>query len=316
MAIWIIDTGNTKRGFYFSKVQDITSHAYLKEDNNDYIPVFGNEKVYAFHTQSDPRSMVIFEKENENGSFTTSIGLKNFDNSSTSQPLRLEEIKEFLDSADSNLSPVVMLQYQFDSPDADVANSEAIENARYVTKITDTQGNSRIVDIITDETVWSSPEQKHVINYFFAGKIKSIPDTYFILLNSFRTELYQELRTFENHVFEYLDHATGSFGDFFIRPSVSNGKIFGDTIFAESSNIKLKIFGETNEFLSNNNFTANDINYEYESNLICSKNSEGNLDIDLGDKTVGFVSINIPSNNMLDVAPDIAIRRTFTVHRN
>lgn len=315
MAIWLIDSGNTKRGFYFSKIQDIVSHAYLKEENSEYVPAFSDESIYSFHSQMDPNSIVIFEKEQEDGSFVTSVGLRRFD-METSQPLRLDEIKAFLDSADSDLSPVVALQYQFESPDAAVSNSEAIENARYVTKVTDTNGYSSVVDIVTGETVWGTPEQKHVINYLFAGKIKSIPNTYFILLNAFRTELYQELRTFGGHTFDYLDQATGSFKNYFIRPSVESGKIFDDVIFADAQTLKLDVFGEENFFLSSNNLTANDINYEIESSVTCVKDADGNLDIDMGDKTMAFVSIYIPSNNLIDAAPDMSIRRTFTIYRN
>jgi len=315
MAKWLIDTGNTKKGFYFSKVQDVVSHAYLKEENSEYIPVLGGQNMYAAHSQTDPNNIIIFEKQNEDGSFVTSIGLKRFD-LSTSQPLRLDEIKAYLDSAEAELSPVVALQYQFETADADVSNSEAIENARYITKVTDAEGNSKIVDILTDETVWDSPELKHVINYLFIGKIKSIPDTYYILLNGFRTELYQQLQQFGEHTFEYLDQATGSFKNYFIRPTVENGKLFDDVIFAEAQSLKLKVFGDQNFFLSSNNLTANDVDYKFESSVSCVKDADGNLDIDMGDKTTAFVSVFIPSNNMLDVTPDMSIRRTFTIHRS
>jgi hypothetical protein len=315
MAKWLIDIGNNKRGFYFSKVQDITSNAFLTESKGEYVANFDESGMYAFHSQTDPRSVIIFEETLEDESAVTSIGLKKV-NESTSQPLRLDAIKTFLDSAQSATSPLVALQYQFESASANVTTREAIENARYVTKITNIDGSHRMVDIVSEETVWTSPEQKHVVNYLFAGKIASVPDTYFILLNGFRTELYQELNESNGNTFEYLSQSTGSFKNFFIKPAVVNGKLFDDIIFAEGQNIVVKPFGEFNQFLAKHSLSANDVSYEFETNSVsCTKDSNGNLNIDLGTKTIAYLSISIPSNNLLDLGPDLAIRRTFTIHR-
>lgn len=315
MAKWLIDIGNNKRGFYFSKVQDITANAFLTESGGEYVANFDEAGIYAFHSQTDPRNVIIFEEILEDGSAVTSIGLKKV-NESTSQPLNLDAIKTFLDSDQSATSPLVALQYQFDSPAAEVTTRTAIENARYVTKITNPDGSHNMVDIISNETVWSSPEQKHVVNYLFAGKISSVPDTYFILLNAFRTELYQELSESNGHTFEYLNQSTGSFKNFFIRPDVVNGRVFDDVIFAENQNMVVKPFGHVHQFLMKNNLTANDISYEFETNCeSCTKDANGNLNIDLGTKPVAYLSISLPSNNLLDLGPDLAIRRTFTIHR-
>jgi hypothetical protein len=315
MAKWLIDIGNNKRGLYFSKIQDITAIASLTEENGEYVANFSQDSMYASHSQTDPRNVIIFEEVQEDGSIVTSIGLKKT-NESTSQPLRLDAIKTFLDSAQSATSPLVALQFQFDSASANVTTKHAIENARYVTKITNEVGNYDMVDIITDEVVWSSPEKKHVVNYFFAGKIKSLPDTYFILLNGFRTELYQELTESNGHTFEYLSQSSGSFKNFLLNSSVVNGKLFDDTIFAQSQIITVKPFGNRHCWLTKHNLTTSNVDYEFESNCeSCTKDQDGNLIVDLGTKTIAYLSISLPANNLLDLGFDLAIRRTFTIHR-
>jgi hypothetical protein len=112
-----------------------------------------------------------------------------------------------------------------------------------------------------------------------------------------------------------LSQSTGSFKTFLLNSSVVNGKLFDDTIFAQSQNITVNPFGNS-RWLTKHNLTPNDINYEFESNCeLCTKDQDGNLIVDLGTKTIAYLSISLPANNLLDIGSDLAIRRTFTIHR-
>ena len=160
MTNWLIDSGNTKRGLYFSKMQDVSASVTITQrDDGSYNTGLLDENLYQYHSQTNPNSFVIFEQADETGIIRKHVGLQYFDES-VSQPLLLDEIKNFLDSAQGETSPFVALQYQFASPDSVVSNREAIENSRYISKVTESDGSQRVIDVITGETVWSSPDVK------------------------------------------------------------------------------------------------------------------------------------------------------------
>jgi hypothetical protein len=72
---------------------------------------------------------------------------------------------------------------------------------------------------------------------------------------------------------------------------------------------------ESKSFMKTSSIKTADVNYVVETNVAYTKDSNGYLNFDMEDKPVGYVSITIPANNMFDAGDDIAIRRTFTIHR-
>lgn len=318
MANWLIDSGNTKRGFYFSNIQDIFKNGVIQEVDGEVVPSLGDgDSFMGYHSSIDPRNLVIFDEINpETNAATTSIGLKRADQA-VSIPLELDAVKAFLDSDAGNTSPIVALQYQFESPDAAVTTREAISDAKYVTKVTATDGTMRAVDIETNATIWQSPNKTHVVNYVFFGKVNGVPDTYYMLLNSFRTELYSELRETNGHKFFYLDQATGGMRNFFIRPEFTNAKLLdNDVVIASSDNFTMKLFDENAAIFANTSIGLGDVDYTFESNALVADDGQGGLAIDMTGRESAYLSVKIADDIVLDQEPKISVRRTFTIHKS
>jgi hypothetical protein len=305
MANWLIDTGNTKRGFYFSRIQDIFKNANVQQVDGELVTSFANgDSFMGYHSSIDPRNLVIFDDINPvTNEATTSIGLKRVD-AVVSIPLELDTVKAFLDSDQGSISPLVALQYQFESPDAAVTTREAIEAAKYVTKVT------------TAETIWESPNKTHVVNYVFFGKVNGVPDTYYMLLNSFRTELYNELRDSNGNKFFYLDQSTGGMKEFLLRPEFSGAKLLdNDVVVADGDVFSINFFDENSAIIANTSVTPANIDYSVESNALVADNGAGGLTVDMSGRDFAYVSVKIASGIILDHGPMIEVRRTFTIHK-
>jgi hypothetical protein len=317
MANWLIDTGNTKRGFYFSRIQDIFKNANVQQVDGELVTSFADgDSFMGYHSSIDPRNLVIFDDINPvTNEATTSIGLKRVD-AVVSIPLELDTVKAFLDSDQGSVSPMVVLQYQFESPDAAVTTREAIESAKYVTKVTTDEGVMQAVDIKTGETIWESPNKTHVVNYVFFGKVNGVPDTYYMLLNSFRTELYNELRDSNGNKFFYLDQSTGGMKEFLLRPEFSGAKLLdNDVVVADGDVFSINFFDENSAIIANTSVTPANINYSVESNALVADNGAGGLTVDMSGRDFAYVSVKIASGIILDHGPMIEVRRTFTIHK-
>lgn len=316
MANWIVDTGNTKRGFYFSHIQDIFKNGFIYRDENDSLiaELTSSDNFMGYHSSVDPRNVIIFDETNpETGEVVTMVGLKRLDQVAAI-PLKLDMVKQFLDSSDAEVSPIVALQYQFASADASVTTKQAIENAIYVTKIGAADGTARAINIADGSTVWETPNKTHVVNYLLFGKVAGVANTYFILLNSFRTELYNELQESNGHKFHYIDQSTGGMKNFFIRPVLTGATLLdNDIIVADSDTFSLSLFNGS--FLSDAGLTINDISFAVSSSISYTDNGNGQLSFDLTGKDHAYVSIKVGSNIVLDQEPKISIRRSFNIYK-
>jgi hypothetical protein len=317
MANWLIDTGNTKRGFYFSRIQDIFKNANIQQVDGELVTSFADgDSFMGYHSSIDPRNLVIFDDINPvTNESTTSIGLKRVD-AVVSIPLKLDTVKAFLDSDQGSISPIVALQYQFESPDAAVTTREAIEAAKYVTKVTTAEGVMQAVDIETGETIWQSPDKTHVVNYVFFGKVDGVPDTYYMLLNSFRTELYNELRESNGHKFFFLDQSTGGMKEFLLRPEFSGAKLLDNDVVVAAGNVfSMNLFDENSAIIANTSVTPASIEYSVESNALVADNGAGGLTVDMTGREFAYISVKIADGIVLVNEPKISVSRTFTIHK-
>ena len=207
MAHWLIDTGNTKRGVFYTKHQDMVNNGKIVENTDGTLTgVLGEEKMFNFHTAVDPRNLKITSEMN-GSNVNVYMGLTKNDASFKVQ-LDLDAIKNYLDSDKAKTSPIVFLSYIFNDGEDEVSIKEAIQNHKCVSKLS--KDSAEVIDIKTGEVLWTAPTTKNVVNYMFAGKIAGVPDTYYICLNSFRTELYENLLDGANHSFDFLDQSVGA----------------------------------------------------------------------------------------------------------
>jgi|TARA_B100001094_G_C18192764_1_gene808429 hypothetical protein len=313
MAHWLIDTSNNKKGLFYTKHQDIANNGKLIEgDDGNVIPVLGQEKMFQFHSAVDPRNIKLTSDEVD-GKTNYFIGLTNSSGASFKVPFELDTIQTYLDSDSAKTSPIVFVSYVFDNADESVETKFAIENHKYLAKIS--KDKPDVIDIKTGNPVWSSPDSKHIVNYMFAGKLSGIPDTYYICLNSFRTEVYKDLASNENHTIEILDNSVGAIKNMILKPIVSNGTIVdNDILIAPKQQFSLNLFSNKG-YIGQRSLTASNVEINVKTNLTYTKHDDGILEFDFGDKHTGYVSLHITSNSLLDQDPDLALRRTFTVHR-
>jgi len=313
MAHWLIDTGNNKKGLFYTKHQDIANNGKLIEsDDGSIVPVLGQEKMFQFHSAVDPRNIKLTSEEVD-GEVKYFIGLTKYDGLSFKVPFELDTIQSYLDSESAKTSPIVFVSYVFKDADESVDTKFAIENHKYLAKVS--KDNPDVIDIKTGNPVWTAPDSKNIVNYMFAGKIAGIPNTYYICLNSFRTEVYKDLASNKNHTIELLDNSVGAIKNMILKPIVSNGTILdNDILIAPKQHFSLNLFSNKG-YIGQRNLTAKDVQVNVKTNLTYTKHDDGILDFDFGDKHTGYVSLHISSNNLLDQDPDLALRRTFTVHR-
>ena len=156
MNNWIIDTGNTKRGVFYTRTADLISNAKIKKEGDVLSPTLG-EKVMRTHSQIDPRNIKLFHEDNK-----FHVGFAN-EFKEWKRELDLDNIKKYLDSDDEELSPFVSLSYIFASKEESVNNVDALMAAQYITK-KEIDGASTVVDIVTGKSLWSHPKEKDVLN--------------------------------------------------------------------------------------------------------------------------------------------------------
>lgn len=312
MAHWLIDTGNTKRGVFYNKHQDMVNNGKIIENADGTLTgVLGEEKMFNFHTAVDPRNLKI-TSEIDGSNVNLYMGLTKND-ASFKVPLDLDTIKNYLDSDQAKTSPIVFLSYIFNEGEEEVSIKEAIQNHKCVSKLS--KDSAEVIDIKTGEVLWTAPTTKNVVNYMFAGKIAGVPNTYYICLNSFRTELYENLQDGDNHSFDFLDQSVGAIKNMLLRPNLVNASLLdNDIIIAPKNSFIINLFSAKGYF-GNRNLTASDVTVNVRTNLQYEKSPDGLLTFDFGDKNTGYVSLHIASNLLLDQDPDTSLRRTFTVHR-
>lgn len=310
MSTWIIDHGNTKRGYHFSITQDNVSTMNVIEEGG-IKKVLNKPNTMLVHSASDPRNAKLYQTTLEDGTTQLKIGLTGEENEA-GQPLDLDVIKSYLDSADGALSSLVSLTYVFESADAVVSTKDAIENAKLITKKynaeTDTEN---YVDITNSSVLWSSGTQKNVVNYFYAGKVSGVTDTYFIMLNGFRTELYQDLDPIGGHSFAYTSSGGEGLRSKLITPIVSNATLVdNDVILAPKNELTIDMFSK------NSLLTVGNVNFSVKTNCERWEQADnGAFKFVIGDRETAYVSIAIPCTPALDLDNRLAVRRTFTIHK-
>ena len=307
MNNWIIDTGNTKRGVFYTRTADLISNAKIKKEGDILTPTLG-EKVMRTHSQIDPRNIKLFHEDNK-----FHVGFAN-EFKEWKRELDLDNIKKYLDSDDEVLSPFVSLSYIFASKEESVNNVDALMAAQYITK-KEVDGLSTVVDIVTGKSLWAHPKEKDVLNYLIFGKIKGLPNTYYILLNGFRVELFEDLPTTKEHNFEYIDLGTGELPKFWFNPKWTGaGLLDNDTVLTPKQEFSVDLNHAGSRFAMLG-YNKDDVKVNLRSNIPYTVPSTGVYKFDMGDKETGYISLHLPSNNILDLDPEMAIRRTFTVHK-
>lgn len=309
MTTWVIDSGNTKRGYHFSTTQDNVSTMNIIEQNGVKTSI-SKPVTMNVHAAGDPRNAKLFQVTEE-GVTRLKFGLTRED-SSAGQVLDLDVIKAYLDSDDGALSSLVSMTYVFENADSVVSTKDAVENAKLITKKYNAETEvENYVDITNNEVLWSTGTAKSVVNYFYAGKVSGVTDTYFIMMNGFRTELFQELDAIGDHNFDYVVSGSEGLKSKLITPIVSNATLVdNDIILAPKNEFTIDIFS-MNSLLTTGNTT-----YRVKTN--CERweqQDNGSFKFIIGDRETAYVSIFIPTTPALDLDNRIAVRRTFTVHK-
>ena len=307
MANWLIDIANQKRGTAFLRhVDNVKNHAIGIVDGS---PQVFSQIAQPFRTHSavDPRNAKLFNTDSGYG-----IGLSN-DTNEVVRSLELDTIKNYLD-ANPNC-PTISLAYIFASPDENVTTRHAIENSKYITTIYDNDATAtNVVDIETGDILWNTPTQKDIQIYLFAGKIKGVPDTYYLVLNSLRTEMYETLNDTANHKFEHLDLGVGAISDFLIMPTFENATLESeDVVLATDAVFYMNPFTK-NEFYENHSVDLSQIRFRVRSNCVWEQVTPSRYKFNLGDKTSGVVVFEI-ENNLLEQDPELRIQKVFKVYK-
>jgi len=310
MATWIIDSGNTKKGYHFSITQDNVSTMNIVEEAGIKKSI-SKPLTMLVHSASDPRNTKLYIKTLENGTKQLYFGLTK-DNSSAGQPIDLDVIKAYLDSSAGQISSLVSMTYIFDDAEAEVTTKDAVENSKLITKQYDAENDiENYIDITNSEVLWSTGTQKSVVNYFYAGKVSGINDTYFIMLNGFRTELFANLESINSHTFDYTISGGDGLKSKLITPIVSNATLVdNDIILAPKNEFTIDMF------TMNSLLNVGSVNFSVKTN--CERweqQDNGSFKFVIGDRETAYVSILIPTTPALDLDNKIAIRRTFTVHK-
>lgn len=307
MANWLIDVANQKRGISFLRHADnVKNHAIGTVDGT---PTVFSQIAQPFRTHSavDPRNVKLFNKDSGYG-----IGLSNETNEVV-RSLELTKIKNYLDANPG--CPTIALAYVFATPDENVTTRHAIENSKYITTIYDNDSSAtNIIDIETGDILWNTPEQKDVQIYFFAGKIKGMPDTYYLVLNSLRTEMYETLSDTAEHKFELLDLGVGAISDFLIMPTFENASLESqDVLLANDSVFYMNPFAK-NEFYQKRGIDLSQIRFRVRSNCVWEQVTPSRYKFNLGDKTSGVVVFEI-ENNLLEADPELRIQKVYKVYK-
>lgn len=307
MTNWLIDVANQKRGLsYLKHADNIKNHAVgIVSGQKQFFSQI--DQPFRTHSAVDPRNAKLFNTDTGFG-----IGLSNGDNEII-RTLELDTIKNFLDSHDG--TPFVALAYPFNSPDESVTNRHAIENSKYISTKYDPDTNvTNVIDIETGDILWNTPTKKDTILYFFAGKIDGVPNTYYLVLNSLRTEMFETLNDNESHTFETLDLGVGAIEDYLIMPTFENASLESEDIVLASDSVFYMDPYTRNEFYVEKGIDPANITFRCKASCKWEQVNSSKFKFSLEDKDSAIIVFEI-KNNMFEIDPDLKIQRIFKVYK-
>jgi len=307
MANWLIDVANQKRGISFLRHADnIKNHAVGIVDGA--AKVFSQiDQPFRTHSAVDPRNAKLFNTDSGYG-----IGLSNTTNE-VIRTLELTKIKNYLDANPS--CPTIALAYVFDNPEENVTTRHAIENSKYITTAYDNASNTtNVIDIETGDILWNTPTKNDIQLYLFAGKINGVPDTYYIILNSLRTEMYETLSDSTDHKFETIDLGVGALQDYLIMPTFENATLESEDVVLASDSIFYMDPYTKNEFYTERGVDVSNITFRIKTNCVWEQVNPTRYKFNLGDKTSAVVVFEI-ENNLMETDPELKIQRIFKVYK-
>lgn len=307
MANWLIDIANQKRGTSFLRhVDNIKNHAVGTVGGE--LQVFSQiDQPFRTHSAVDPRNAKLFNTDTGYG-----IGLSN-DTNEVVRSLELDIIKNYLDANPG--CPAIALAYIFDSPTANVTTRHAIENSKYITTAYDNDTSvTNVINIENGDILWNTPTTNDIQVYLFAGKIKGVPDTYYIILNSLRTEMYETLNDTDSHTFETLDLGVGALSDFLILPTFENASLESDDVVLANDSVFYMDPYTRNEFYVDRGINLSAIAFKIKTNLTWEQVAPDRYKFNLGDKDSGIIVFEIPSNYM-ETDPELKIQKVFKVYK-
>lgn len=307
MANWLIDVANQKRGISFLRHADnIKNHAVAVVDG---APKLYSQIVQPFRTHSavDPRNVKLFNTDSGYG-----IGLSN-DVNEVVRTLELDKIKNYLDS--NPACPTIALAYVFASPEENVSTRHAIENSKYITTVYDADADvTNVVDIENGDLLWNTPTKNDIQLYLFAGKINGVPDTYYIILNALRTEMYETLNDNDNHKFETIDLGVGAIQDYLIMPTFENATLESqDIVLADNSVFYMDPYTK-NEFYTERNVDVSKIKFRIRTSCAWEQVTPSKYKFNLGDKTSAVIVFEI-ENNLMETDPELRIQKIYKVYK-
>jgi len=307
MANWLIDVANQKRGLSFLRHADnIKNHAVGIVDGS---PTVFSQIAQPFRTHSaiDPRNAKLFNTESGYG-----IGFAN-ESAEVVRNLDLDAIKTYLDNHPE--CPTIALAYVFADANENVTVRHAIENSKFITTKYDPDTSvTNVIDINNGDILWNTPEQKDVVLYFFAGKIKGVPNTYYIVLNSLRTEMFQTLNDSDNHKFETLDLGVGALQDYLIMPTFENATLESEDVVLATDSVFYMDPYSKNEFYAERGVDVSAITFRIKTNCVWEQVNPSRYKFNLGDKTSAVVVFEI-ENNLMENDPELKIQRIFKVYK-
>jgi len=310
MANWLIDNANVKRGTTYTRHLDIFRNFSVSTESGSPKEIRTGNPVVRTHTAVDPRNVKLFNSGSGIGIGLTSPA----ENSSTKlADLDLDAMKTWLD-ANAVTSPVIAFGYVFASNDEDVTQKHALENARYITsKYNPSLKQTDMIDIKDGSTVWSSPDTKDMVVYFMAGKVDGIADTYYILLNAMRTEMYETLIDTTNHKFETIELGTGTYSDFLIKPVFDNATLQqDDVVLVTNDTFYFNPFGS--EWYTTVGIDTSTVRFNLQTNLNWTQETSQRYKFTMGTDKQGVIVFEILGGST-DADPLSKIQRVFKVYR-
>jgi len=307
MANWLIDIANQKRGLSFLRHADaIKNHSIGLVDGAPKV-FAGIDQPFRSHSAVDPRNAKLFNTESGFG-----IGLSN-ETTEIIRSLELDTIKNYLDTHPE--CPTIALAYVFADRNENVTVRHAVENSKYITTKYDTDASvTNVIDIETGNTLWNTPTQNDVVLYFFAGKINGVPDTYYLVLNSLRTEMFETLNDSSSHKFELLDMGVGSLRDYLIRPTFENATLESEDIVLASDSVFYMDPYSKNAFYEEKGIDVSQIRFSVKTSCSWEQVNSSRYKFNLGDKESAVIVFEI-TGNLLDQDPELKIQRTFKVYK-
>ena len=307
MANWLIDVANQKRGLSFLRHADsVKNYSVGLVDGSP--KVFSRiDQPFRTHSAVDPRNAKLFNTESGFG-----IGLSNED-AQVVRTLELDTIKNYLDNHPE--CPTIALAYVFSDSNENTTVRHAVENSKYITTKYDPDTSvTNVIDIESGDILWNTPTRKDVVLYFFAGKINGVPNTYYLVLNSLRTEMFETLNDSENHKFELLDMGVGALRDYLIMPTFENATLESDDIVIASDSVFYMDPYSKNEYYEDRGIDVSGINFKIKTSCSWEQVNSSKYKFNLGDKDSAVIVFEI-TGNLLDQDPELKIQRIFKVYK-